>query len=49
MGWGIDGEDGKAAFAYGMKGHKDYLKGFADLYAKGLIDPEIISGNRTFS
>ena len=32
-----------------MDEYKEFLKGFADLYKKGLIDPEIITGDRTLS
>lgn len=32
-----------------MDEYKEFLKGFADMYKSGLIDPEIITGDRTLS
>lgn len=45
----INDVNGRAEQSYVTDGYKEYLKGFADLYAKNLIDPEIISGDRTLS
>jgi len=41
--------NGKAEQNYVMDEYKEYLKGFAKLYADGLIDPEIITGDRTLA
>lgn len=46
---GINEADGRAEQYYAIDAYKDYLKGFADLYKRGLIDPEIITGDRTLS
>ncbi|MCI5648770.1 MAG: DUF3502 domain-containing protein [Fusicatenibacter sp.] len=41
--------NGRAEQCYVMDEYKEYLKGFAELYGDGLIDPEIITGDRTVS
>lgn len=46
---GINNENGRAEQEYALDAYKDYLKGFQQLYAKNLIDPEIISGDRQVS
>lgn len=45
----INDANGRAEQSYATEAYKEYLKGFAQLYAKNLIDPEIISGDRTLS
>lgn len=45
----INEQDGRAEQYYALDAYKDYLKGFSELYADGLIDPEIITGDRTVS
>lgn len=46
---GINEVNGRAEQFYVLDEYKDFLKGFADLYARGLIDPEIITGDRTLA
>lgn len=46
---GVNNADGEAEQYYVLDEFKDYLKGFAKLYADGLIDPEIIENNRKLS
>lgn len=41
--------NGRAEQYYVMDEYKEFLKGFADMYKRGLIDPEIITGDRTLS
>lgn len=43
---GVNEVNGRAEQYYVMDEYKEYLKGFADLYAKGYIDPDIMAGNR---
>lgn len=45
----INDVDGEAEQYYATEEYKEFLKGFADLYAKNLIDPEIISNDRTLA
>lgn len=45
----INNVDGRAEQAYATERYKEFLKGFAELYKKNLIDPEIITGDRTLS
>lgn len=45
----INDVNGRAEYSYVMDEYKEYLKGFAELYKKNLIDPEIISGDRTLA
>lgn len=45
----INDVDGKAVQSYATENYKNFLKGFAELYKKNLIDPEIITGDRTLS
>ncbi|MDO4326804.1 MAG: hypothetical protein Q4E24_12355 [bacterium] len=45
----INNVDGRAEQAYATEQYKEFLKGFAELYKKNLIDPEIITGDRTLS
>lgn len=40
---GVNNVDGKAVQYYATEGYKEYLKFFQDLYAKGLVDPEIVT------
>lgn len=46
---GVNNVNGEAEQYYVTDEFKNYLKGFAKLYADGLIDPEIIEGNRKLS
>lgn len=46
---GINDVNGEAEQSYVMDEYKEYLKGFAKLYKDGLVDPEIITGDRTIS
>lgn len=46
---GANDVNGEAEQYYVMDEFKNYLKGFAELYADGLIDPEIIENNRKLS
>lgn len=46
---GVNNVNGEAEQYYVMEEFKNYLKGFAKLYADGLIDPEIIENNRKLS
>lgn len=46
---GINDVDGQAVQSYAMDEYKEYLKGFSKLYADGLVDPEIITGDRTIA
>lgn len=43
----INDAGGKAEQCYAMEEYKEFLKGFQELYAKNLLDPEIISNDRT--
>ncbi|MDE7313525.1 MAG: hypothetical protein K2N87_18200 [Eubacterium sp.] len=45
----INDVDGRAEQCYAMKEYKEFLKGFQELYAKNLLDPEIISNDRTIA
>lgn len=45
----INDVDGEAEQYYATEEYKAFLKGFAELYAKNLIDPEVISDDRTLS
>lgn len=45
----INDVDGEAEQYYATEEYKEFLKGFADLYGRNLIDPEIISNDRTLS
>lgn len=45
----INNVDGRAEQCYAMDEYKEFLKGFQDLYAKNLLDPEIISNDRTIA
>lgn len=45
----INNVNGRAEQNYVMDEYKEYLKGFSELYKKNLIDPEIISGDRTLA
>ena len=38
--------NGRAEMYYVLDEYKEYLKSFADLYAQGLVDPDIIQNNR---
>ncbi|MDY3368718.1 hypothetical protein [Zhenhengia yiwuensis] len=46
---GVNNVDGKAVQWYATPGYKEYLKFFAQMYAEGLVDPEIIAENRNIS
>lgn len=46
---GVNEVNGEAEYYYVMDEFKNYLNGFAEIYAKGLIDPEIIENNRKLS
>ncbi len=46
---GVNNYNGEAEMYYVREEFKNYLKGFAELYADGLIDPEIIENNRKLS
>ena len=46
---GVNNVNGEAEQYYVMEEFKEYLKGFAQLYADGLIDPQIIENNRKLS
>lgn len=46
---GVNEVNGEAEQYYVLDEYKDYLKGFAELYADGLIDTEIIENNRKLS
>ena len=46
---GVNDVNGRAEQYYVMDEYKEFLKGFADMYKRGLIDPEIITGDRTLS
>lgn len=43
----INDVDGRAEQSYAMEEYKEFLKGFQKLYAQNLLDPEIISNDRT--
>ena len=43
---GVNEVDGKAEMYYVLPEYKEFLKGFAELNARGLVDPDIIQGNR---
>lgn len=43
---GVNNADGEAEMYYVLDEFKTYLKDFAQLYADGLVDPEIIQDNR---
>lgn len=45
----INNVNGRAEHSYAMEEYKEFLKGFQDLYARNLIDPEIISPDRTLA
>ncbi len=45
----INNVDGRAEQSYAMEEYKKFLKGFQQLYARNLIDPEIISNDRTLA
>ncbi len=45
----INNVNGRAEHSYAMEEYKEFLKGFQDLYARNLIDPEIISLDRTLA
>lgn len=45
----INDVDGRAEQSYAMEEYKEFLKGFQDLYARNLLDPEIISNDRTLA
>lgn len=49
MGQDVNEVNGKAQKAYAMEQYKDYLKTFGKFYKDGLIDPEIITGDRTLA
>lgn len=46
---GVNNNDGVADMYYVLPEYKEYLKGFAELYDRGLVDPEIVTGERTIS
>lgn len=46
---GVNEVNGEAEQYYVMDEFKEYLKGFAEIYKNGLIDPEIIEDNRKLS
>ncbi len=43
----INDVNGRAEQCYAMEEYKEFLKGFQELYKKNLLDPEIISNDRT--
>ena len=45
----INDVNGRAEQCYAMEEYKEFLKGFQKLYAKNLLDPEIISNDRTIA
>lgn len=45
----INDVDGRAEQCYAMDEYREFLKGFQELYAKNLLDPEIISNDRTLA
>lgn len=45
----INNVNGRAEQCYAMDEYKEFLKGFQELYAKNLLDPEIISNDRTIA
>ncbi|MDE6364524.1 MAG: hypothetical protein K2L86_09760 [Lachnospiraceae bacterium] len=45
----INDVDGRAEQCYAMEEYKEFLKGFQDLYKRNLLDPEIISNDRTLA
>lgn len=45
----INNVDGRAEQCYAMEEYKEFLKGFQELYKKNLLDPEIISNDRTLA
>lgn len=45
----INNVDGRAEQCYAMEEYKEFLKGFQELYKRNLLDPEIISNDRTLA
>lgn len=45
----INEVDGRAEQYYALDEYKEFLKGFQELYARNLLDPEIISNDRTIA
>lgn len=45
----INDVDGKAQQCYAMEEYREFLKGFQKLYGQNLLDPEIISSDRTLA
>ena len=43
----INNADGRAEQSYALDEYKEFLKGFQELYRRNLLDPEIISNDRT--
>lgn len=43
----INNVNGRAEHSYAMEEYKEFLKDFQDMYSKNLLDPEIISNDRT--
>lgn len=43
----INNVNGRAEQSYAMEEYKEFLKDFQDMYSKNLLDPEIISNDRT--
>ncbi len=43
----INNAGGRAEQSYALDQYKEFLKGFQELYARNLLDPEIISNDRT--
>lgn len=43
---GINNSNGRAEQFFAMEEYKDFLKGFQELYAKNILDPEIINDDR---
>ncbi len=46
---GVVEENGEAEMYYATEGYKEYIRYFADLYAKGYIDPEWVTQSRDVS
>lgn len=45
----INNVNGRAEQCYAMEEYREFLKGFQQLYAQNLLDPEIISNDRTLA
>ncbi len=46
FGTGVNDQNGRAEQYYATDKYKDFLKGFQELYARNLLDPEIINNDR---